>query len=224
MKKKLTISLILSVVLCLTFSAGVFAATKYKLIVDGKEKKTEVRMINNTAYVPLKQFASDLGAKVSYDSKHKTYNVTSKDYKPPVKTTKKVYSVKVNGQSGPMKIKISKVTLDPAYKYDKYSSAIRAVVMDVQVENTSKKTISWYPDQGIMALNTKEQVDNAILYSDELGGDYHGQVVKKGRIVFKVKSDLNSIKNFRYYIDGAMDKKTLDSVGKDITLNVTLRK
>lgn len=54
----------------------------------------------------------------------------------------------------PMKMKISKVTLDPAYQQTTYDKKIKAIVMDVAVENTSDQTISWFPAQGKLVLNT----------------------------------------------------------------------
>ncbi|MGE7951815.1 stalk domain-containing protein [Lysinibacillus xylanilyticus] len=64
-------------ILLLTFSMGAYAATKYNFTFDGKKQSIDVQLINNTAYVPLNAVTELFGGKVTYDSKSKTYAVTS---------------------------------------------------------------------------------------------------------------------------------------------------
>ncbi|WP_369436081.1 stalk domain-containing protein [Lysinibacillus fusiformis] len=65
-------------ILLLTFSMGAYAATKYNFTFDGKKQSLDVQLINNKAYVPLDDITELFGGKVTYDSKSKTYAVTSK--------------------------------------------------------------------------------------------------------------------------------------------------
>ncbi|KOY82129.1 hypothetical protein I6G82_01060 [Lysinibacillus macroides] len=64
-------------ILLLTFSIGAYAATKYNFTFDGKKQSMDVQLINNKAYVPLNAVTELFGGEVTYDSKSKTYAVTS---------------------------------------------------------------------------------------------------------------------------------------------------
>jgi hypothetical protein len=70
LKKKI---LLIALVLTLTFSAGVFAASGINLVVNGTAvTNVEAKVINGTTYVPLRAVATMLGAEVGYDSATKT--------------------------------------------------------------------------------------------------------------------------------------------------------
>ncbi|UZJ79644.1 hypothetical protein [Fictibacillus sp. KU28468] len=222
MNKKLKISLAVVFVALLSFSTGAYAATKYYLNFNDRTTKTDVRMINKKAYVPLNDISKLFGGKVSYNSKKHTYYVKAKDYHP-ANSQVKTFNVKATGTSGPMKITISKVTLHPSFKKDSYSSPVRAVVMDVAVENTSKQTVEWYPAQGALNLNTKEQVEFSHPDSDLVEGTFNGQVIKKGKVIYEVKSSLSSIKNLKWSISQPFDND-LNGLGPDIVVPITLIK
>lgn len=64
-------------ILLFTFSMGAYAATKYNFTFDEKKQSIDVQLINNKAYVPLNDVTKLFGGKVTYDSKSKTYAVTS---------------------------------------------------------------------------------------------------------------------------------------------------
>ena len=98
-----------------------------------------------------------------------------------------------------MTMKISKITLDPAYKSSEYSSPINAVVFDVSVENTSDDEILWFFDMGQIVTNTKEQVNG----SSDISGIFKGKVVKSGKITFEMKGDVSSVTSFNYFVDRA---------------------
>jgi hypothetical protein len=179
-------------------------------------------MINKKPYVPLKDIVTLFGGKVTYDKKRNSYKVTSKSYKPPTNSRAKSYKVNVTGTSGPMKITINKVTVDPAYKYDPYLPAIKAIALDVVVKNTSSSKVSWYPTQGIFALNTGEQIEDAILYSQNVDGDFLGNTIKKGKIVLKVNSNLDRVNLIKCNIDGAFDE-SYEQIGDDLSLKIKFR-
>lgn len=61
---------------------------------------------------------------------------------------------------------------------------VALVVVDVTVENTSEDDITFYMDQAVLVSSTKEQVDPDMWLSDYLGGDYLGQVVKSGSLMY----------------------------------------
>ncbi|MBH0166248.1 copper amine oxidase N-terminal domain-containing protein [Fictibacillus sp. 7GRE50] len=219
MKKKILLSTVGTAVIAASFAGGVYAASALKLIVNGVQSNAEAKIISNRTYVPLRAAAEMLGAEVNWDSKTNTVTVNGKDYDP---TPGKAYTVNISGTSGPMEITISKVTLDNSYNYNDYSEPIRAVVLDVVIENTSSESISWHPDQGTLVLNTKEQIENPILYSDDLGGEFHGKVIKKGKIAFKTASSFDSVSTLKFVIDGSFDSN-LDRVGEDLSLDINLK-
>lgn len=219
MKKKILLSTVGAGVIAASFAGGVYASSAIKLIVNGVQSNAEAKIINSSTYVPLRAAAEMLGAEVNWDSKTRTVTVNGKDYDP---TPGKAYSVNVSGTSGPMKINITKVTLDNSYNYDDYSKPIKAVVLEVSVENTSSDTINWYPDQGTLVLNTKEQIEDPILYSDDLGGEFHGKVIKKGKIAFKTASSFDAISSMNFIINGAYNAD-YDNVGEDLSLPIKLK-
>lgn len=126
-------------------------------------------------------------------------------------------------ESGPIKltvtdIQISKVNPSPNYKSmfnDK--DEVTSVVMAVEVENTSDETISFFPDQGTIVTNTKEQKEAEIFLSDSVGGDFIGQVKKKGNIIFILDSNAEEINNVKFVLGNASNAN-FESVGEEITV------
>ncbi|WP_026573097.1 hypothetical protein [Bacillus sp. UNC438CL73TsuS30] len=222
MKKKILLSGFVAFFVFLSFSLGVWAAPKLSVWFNGKAKKVSVKMINKKAYVPLNDVVSWFGGKVKYDKKSNKYIVTSKDYHPSG-TKLKSYNVNAVLQSGPMKMTVSKVTVNPSYKYDQYMPAIKAVVLDVKVQNTSTKKVNWFPVQGIYAFNTGEQIEDAISYSQQVDGEFLGNTTKSGKIVLKVnKSNLDSIKSIQIQVDGPFDDE-FNQLGEKVTYNLKFR-
>lgn len=224
MKKKLLISFGLIGLCSAIFALGVFAASDIKLFINGKAIDTDVQVINGSTYVPLRVVSESLGANVIWDGVARTVNITAGTPTPtpiPVGAAKS-FTVNVEVDSGPMKLNISKVTLDPAYQKDQYSAKVNAVVLDVAVENTTADTVKWYPSQGTAVLNTKEQVTGDLFNSDEVDGDFIGKVVKSGKIVFVVKSDLSQINSISYVVKGPNDSNYA-SLGEDKTTELILK-
>ncbi|SDF73807.1 Copper amine oxidase N-terminal domain-containing protein [Fontibacillus panacisegetis] len=60
-----------------SFAIGAAGAGRFQLIVNGKTATTEVKVINNTTYVPLRAVSEMLGAKVTYDSATGTITINS---------------------------------------------------------------------------------------------------------------------------------------------------
>jgi hypothetical protein len=219
--RKLAISLGAAAIAVTAFSVGVYAATDIKLIVNGKASAADVQIIEGSSYVPLRAVADMLGADVKWDDGTRTITITGKDYAPPsaVKPATS-YPVNVTVQSGPITMKITKVTLDPAYANIENSKPLAAVVLDVTVENTSDDTVTFYPDQGDIATNTKELIHADLINSVSVGGEFIGKVVKNGRIVFPVKNGLDGITSFTYKMLGAAVGNTYYD---DVTTNVILK-
>jgi hypothetical protein len=225
MKKKLFIALGLTGIIALSVSIGVYAASPIKLFINGKAITADVQIVKGSSYVPLKVVSESLGADVKWDGVARTITITSGTPTPtPVPANPaKSFPVNVNVESGPVKLNISKITFDPAYKKDTYSTAINAVILDVTAENTSSDSLMWYYTQSPVVFNTKEQVDTAIFNSDSIDGDFLGKVIKKGKMVYEVKGDLSEINSAVISIAGPLDKKTYDSLGEAKTAEILLQ-
>lgn len=126
-------------------------------------------------------------------------------------------------ESGPIKltitdIQISKVNPSPNYKsMFNNKDEVTSVVLAVEVENTSDETISFFPDQGTIVTNTKEQKGAQVFLSDEVGGDFIGQVKKKGNIIFIIDSNAEEINNVKFVLGNASNAN-FESVGEEITV------
>jgi hypothetical protein len=222
-KRKVYIALSVVLVIALSFTVGAYAAIKTNLVVNGKVADADVQIIKGSSYVPLKAVAQLLGADVKYDGATKTVIITGKDYdpdadkKPPILS----YDVDVNVTSGPMTMAITKVTLDPAFKEYEWSEPKKVIMLEAEVENTSADTVNWYVTQGTIVLNTKEQVDMSFL-SDRIGGEFIGKVVKKGRIIYEIKSDFDAITSVNFKVSGPSND-SYDRVGEDSTTEIILK-
>ncbi|HZG87289.1 stalk domain-containing protein [Paenibacillus sp.] len=231
MKKKMLLAFSFLVVAVVSLSVGVYAASDIKLVVNGKTANAEIQIINGASYVPLRAAAELLGAEVNFDNATRTITITSKagtqtgSSPTPVTTGAKSFNVNVTMESGPMKMKISKVTLDSAFKSSPYLDPINAVILDVEVENTSTDTISWHPNQGTLVLNTKEQAEAAmsLFHSDDVGGEFVGKVVKKGKIVVEVKSDVSEITSLSFRVSGPFNAESFETIGAEQTVDIVLQ-
>ncbi|MDB5055463.1 MAG: hypothetical protein JWM44_3513 [Bacilli bacterium] len=223
MKKKLLIAFVILAFGAMCIAIGAFAASDIKLFINGNVVNADVQIVNGSSYVPLRVVSESLGGVVKWDGDARTISITSGT---PVATptpvsAAKSFSVNVNVESGPMKMNISKVTLDPAYLKDKFSQPVNAFILDVTVENTSADTVKWYPDQGTIVLNTKEQITADMFNSDSVGGDFIGKVVKTGKIIFVVKGDLTKVNSASFVVKGPYDSG-YKSLGDDKTTDLIL--
>jgi hypothetical protein len=226
MKKKVWLSSLMAVLILFSFSVGVFAAPKLTVWFNNKAQKVDVKVINNKPYVPLNDVAKWFGGKVAYDKKTNTYKVTSKDFNP-IPVTSKSYNVNVSQTSGPMKMTISKVTVNPKFT-SKLGNTYAALILDVKIENTSEDNVTWLPTNGEFAFNTGEQVSGledrleTTFSSDDLGGEYLKGVIRTGKIVLKVNRTIDLINTIHIKIDGPFDDN-LEALGEDLTFDVKFR-
>jgi hypothetical protein len=210
-------------------AVGAYAASDIKLFINGKLINADLQIVDGSTYVPVRAVSESLGADVKWDGDKREISIAAKGFDPVTQTVAappKSFTVNVNMESGPMKMNVSKVTLDPAYSKDKYMQKIVAVILDVTVENTSTDNIYWNPAQGTFVLNTKEQIDDvsALMYSEDVGGRFMGKVVKKGKLTIPLKSSkLEDITSLNMTVSGPINGETYKSVGEDKTTEVILK-
>jgi len=77
MKKKLIVTTTIASLMLFSAAAGGYAATKMRLIVDGKTASVDPIVINNVTYVPLRAAGEMLGANVQYEARTNTVTVSS---------------------------------------------------------------------------------------------------------------------------------------------------
>ncbi|MEK8130062.1 stalk domain-containing protein [Paenibacillus filicis] len=223
MKKKWIISGAFIVISIVSLAIGAYAASDIKLFVNGKQASAQVEIIDGNSYVPLRTVAELLGAEVKWDGSNREIHIGAiKDADTSGTSEIKSFNVGVNLSSGPMKLDIAKVSLDPEYKPNSYSKSIKAIIFEVSVENTSSDTVNWHPNQGKLVTNTKEQVDTSLFYSDQVGGEFIGKVVKKGKIVFEVKSSLSDVTSLNYKVTAPFGE-SFNRVGEDKTTEIILK-
>ncbi|HZG83817.1 stalk domain-containing protein [Paenibacillus sp.] len=195
------------------------AATKLTLIVNGKVSAAETKLIDGVTYVPLRSAAELLGAEVNFDPVTNTITITGKNATTtsPASSAKS-FNVDVTLQSGPMVMKISKVTLDPAYKYDDHYEPVNAVLLEMTIENTSNNTVTWYPG-GEIVTDTKEQITG--LTYDTMSGEYKGKVVRKGTYFYEAKGNVLDIKSLNLFVEPAYDANYND-LSEDVVTEIIL--
>ncbi|NBJ71107.1 MULTISPECIES: DUF4352 domain-containing protein [Clostridia] len=126
-------------------------------------------------------------------------------------------------ESGPMKLTITGIqnaTLEPGEEYKQMfdnKDKLTVITVGMKVENTSEDTISFYPDQATLTTNAGDQVEADMLMSDDVGGDFFGPTKKEGKIIFKLDTPAEEIKDIKLIINGASDEN-LETLGDKIEL------
>ncbi|WP_426452819.1 hypothetical protein ACP26L_12400 [Paenibacillus sp. S-38] len=160
---------------------------------------------------------------MKWNGDDRTIHIDAKDAPPeedavpaaPAPAQAKSFSTSIEVTSGPMRMQIFKVTLDPAYKKDDFPVPMKAVVLEVKVDNTSDERLTWQVSNGKIITNTREQA-KASAASDPVGGEFNGKVFKTGKIVFEVEH-LDGITGLEYFTEGAY-KEGYNPAGTNITL------
>ncbi|MGN7381632.1 stalk domain-containing protein [Paenibacillus sp. SAFN-117] len=237
MRRKLMFTAMMSLVVAASMSIGAWAATSLEEVKASLNKGIQIELngrslqfkdeqggtlypitYDGNTYLPVRSVAESLGLSVAWDGE--ANKVLLNEGSSP--SALKSFNVNETIVSGPMKMTITQITLDPAYRSTPYSKPVNAVVFKVEVENTSGETVNWSPHQGKLVLNTKEQIETGIYYSDPVGGEFRGEVLKKGNIVFRVESNLEEVTNLTYYISEPYNNQS-DRVGDETSVEFELK-
>lgn len=130
-------------------------------------------------------------------------------------------------ESGPMKLTVNALQIAKLNPSDNYKEMfdgkdeVTVITMAVDVENTSEDTISFYPDQSTIVTDTKEQKEASLILSDELGGDFIGNVKKSGNIIYILDSKAEEVHSLKFVIEGASNSN-FETVGNKIEFNYSL--
>lgn len=77
MKKKIILSLGLIVIIVASVTLGAYAASDIKLLINGKQIKSDIVTVNGSNYVPLRMVGEALGADVKWDAPTRTIIINS---------------------------------------------------------------------------------------------------------------------------------------------------
>ena len=214
---------LLLVVLILTLSIALAGCLTY----EPEEQNTDVKTENQNA--ETKDMSEgpeeDINETVENDSADNNAEVAENELGK-LTVVNKNESVNMTQESGPFKITVNKVQVatlevDPDYQ-DMFENKdiVTVITLEIKVENKSTETNSIYPDQAIIVTNTKEQVEADLFFSDDVGGDFIGEVIKEGDVIFILDSPAEEITSFKYIIDGPHDED-FETIGEDITFELS---
>ena len=126
---------------------------------------------------------------------------------------KKNKEVNENKASGPIEISITgiqlaklKVAKDKKELFDN-KEELGVITVGMTVENTDDSDVSIYPDQAVLTKDSGVQVDADVLLSDDVGGDFHGEVTKEGEVIFLLDLPVDEIKDIKLIINPAHDEE-----------------
>lgn len=131
--------------------------------------------------------------------------------------------------SGPFNVTINKVQVSDIMTSEELKSMfdgkdeITSIAMSVKVENTSDDALNFYPDQAEITTDTKEQIKAEMFLSDSVGGEFKGQIIKEGTIIFVANSKAEDINKLTLFIDGPSNQD-FDRVGEDLKIDIDLNK
>jgi hypothetical protein len=103
------------------------------------------------------------------------------------------------------------------------TDAIEYIQIDMEVENTSEDTITFYPAQATITTSTGEQLESDMWLSDHIDGDFFGQVKQEGSQYFILeKSKAEDIEWVRVIINAPLDEDW-NNVGEKLDFRVELK-
>ena len=133
----------------LLFTSVAFATEPIKIILDGKElQNTNVLVINDSTYLPVRKLCESLGLKVNFDEVNKSVIIESSDeqYQQPSNSNIEKQQINNIQQSNIEILKDYPITL---YKYPiKYNNNIYLTLTDgCKIYNIDKNTIKYNTDK-----------------------------------------------------------------------------
>lgn len=75
-----------------------------------------------------------------------------------------------------------------------------------------------------LITSTKEQIEPNMLLSDDVGGEFLGNVKKQGNLIYILENTkADDIKTLEVRADAPIDAKTYDALGDEIKLNFEVK-
>lgn len=109
-----------------------------------------------------------------------------------------------------------------AYNWEYWLGVPQVLILEMEVTNTSDRTINLEAAQGILVTPDEESVAD-YRGSDEVGGEFTPGVTKRGVIFIALtRTDLVNLKRMRYVIDGPRDDKYISLTVQDFDIEIVL--
>jgi uncharacterized lipoprotein len=128
-------------------------------------------------------------------------------------------------ETGPMILTISQVNaISAQVKGDladfMETDALEYIQIDMQVENTSEDTITFYASQATITTNTGEQLESDMWLSDHIDGDFIGAVKKNGSQFFVLQNSKAEDIEWVRVIISAPNDENWDNVGEKLDFKI----
>lgn len=147
--------------------------------------------------------------------------------KEPILTDKEL---NITGETGPIKyslnaLQLSKLTattdeMAEILEIEK-DKECAVLVIDISAENTSEETINFYLGMATATTNTKEQVESDGFLEEYMDGEFLGQVIHSGTLVYILEnSNAEDITSVKLYVD-APTNDNYDEVGEPVEIELT---
>lgn len=137
----------------------------------------------------------------------------------------------ITGTTGPVNYTISGIqisnltaTTDEAAEMlgIEKDTEVALVVIEASGENTTDDTIYFYLGQATLVSNTKEQIDPDIWYSDYIDGEYLGNVIHSGQLMYILPNSVgDDITDVTLYVNAPSDADW-DTVGEDVVIEIAI--
>ena len=137
----------------------------------------------------------------------------------------------ITGTTGPINYTISGIqvsnltaTTDEAAEMlgIEKDTEVALVVIEASGENTTDDTIYFYLGQATLVSNTKEQIDPDIWYSDYIDGEYLGNVIHSGQLMYILPNSVgDDITDVTLYVNAPSDADW-DTVGEDVVIEIAI--
>lgn len=149
--------------------------------------------------------------------------------KEPVATNKEL---NIKGETGPMKytiegVQVSKLTAttdDAANLLEiEKNKEVTVIAVNASAENTSDDTVNFYLDQATLTTDTKEQVESDMFLGEYIDGEYIGNVIHSGSMVYILKnSKADDIGKISLHIDAPLDED-FNTIGDNVTVDINIK-
>lgn len=132
-------------------------------------------------------------------------------------------------ESGPINLTIEKVNGASADLTGEIADMMETeeleyIQVDMNVENTSEDTISFYASQATLTTNTGDQLEPDMLMSDHIAGEFIGEVNKSGTSFYMLEnSKAEDVESVRL-IYNAASNENFEDIGDEIDIEVELEK
>jgi len=109
-----------------------------------------------------------------------------------------------------------------AYNWEYWLGVPQALILEMEVANTSDRTINLGAAQGILVTPDEESVAD-YRSSDKVGGEFAPGVTKRGIVFIALtRTNLLHLKRMRYVIDGPRDDKYIPLTAQDFDIEILL--